>query len=109
VSLIEAAFQMRDALKKFTNPADDGCNLIVSDADVDAAQKALTEFERSIQVFTEQAEAVALRNELAKYVRGINNIYNHNEAAKAAVVQAFGVNHSPLAMRADLTAPKDQA
>lgn len=34
-----------------------------------------------------------LVNDLRRYVRAMDAIYNHNEAARAAVIQHFGLNH----------------
>jgi hypothetical protein len=34
-----------------------------------------------------------LVNDLRRYVAAIDAIYNHNEAARAAVIQHFGFNH----------------
>ena len=34
-----------------------------------------------------------LITELRRYVKAIDDIYNHNEAARAAVIQHFGLNH----------------
>jgi hypothetical protein len=34
-----------------------------------------------------------LINDLRRYVKAMDAIYNHNEAARAAVIQHFGLNH----------------
>ena len=38
-----------------------------------------------------------LVTELRRYVKAIDDIYNHNEAARAAVIQHFGMNHHSFA------------
>jgi hypothetical protein len=34
-----------------------------------------------------------LINDLRRYVKAMDAIYNHNEVARAAVIQHFGLNH----------------
>ena len=34
-----------------------------------------------------------LINDLRRYVKAMDDIYNHNEAARAAVIQHFGLSH----------------
>lgn len=35
-----------------------------------------------------------LVTELRRYVKAIDDIYNHNAASRAAVIQHFGLNHN---------------
>ena len=40
-----------------------------------------------------------LEEVVEKYRKAIDDIYNHNEAARAAVIAHFGLHHPPAAMR----------
>ena len=41
-----------------------------------------------------EKENAALREAQTKYRKAMDDIYNHNEAARAAVVEHFGLRHS---------------
>lgn len=43
-----------------------------------------------------------LVTELRRYIKAIDDIYNHNEAARAAVIQHFGMNHHSFANSVDM-------
>lgn len=49
--------------------------------------------EQSTRYLKAEEENVLLKSVIRKYKTGIDKIYNHNEAARVAVAQNFGVSH----------------
>jgi predicted MarR family transcription regulator len=116
MNIVECAFEMRAVLQKLigsksiewlTRAKVAGQMEFTKPGDLIEAHNALLNFQVCLNEISASADSVLLRNELARYVRAMNKIYNHNEAARAAVIQAIGTQHSPIAAHADLTAPPE--